>query len=144
MTDPAAQPHVSVLLDAVLETLAPTPGKLIIDATFGAGGYSRALLDSGCRVIAFDRDPTARVNQGNGIRCGHHRLGYPAGAALFEIPLKRIIEIIAESAADEGTGDMRPSRGVAVRNRKNRIRSAHIILKSELQLITIKELLTEN
>ena len=61
MTDPAVQPHVSVLLDAVLEALEPAPGKLIIDATFGAGGYSRALLDSGCRVIAFDRDPTARA-----------------------------------------------------------------------------------
>ena len=61
MTDSAVQPHVSVLLDAVLEALEPAPGKLIVDATFGAGGYSRALLAAGCRVIAFDRDPTARA-----------------------------------------------------------------------------------
>jgi 16S rRNA (cytosine1402-N4)-methyltransferase len=64
MTTPApasAEPHISVLRDAVIEALAPAPGKLIIDATFGAGGYSRALLDAGCRVIAFDRDPTARA-----------------------------------------------------------------------------------
>jgi 16S rRNA (cytosine1402-N4)-methyltransferase len=51
--------HVSVLLDEVVEALAPAPGKLIVDATFGAGGYSRAFLDRGAEVIAFDRDPSA-------------------------------------------------------------------------------------
>ena len=56
MTQPA---HVSVLLKEVVETLEPAPGKRIIDATFGAGGYSRAFLDAGAEVIAFDRDPTA-------------------------------------------------------------------------------------
>ncbi|HET9160372.1 MAG TPA: 16S rRNA (cytosine(1402)-N(4))-methyltransferase, partial [Caulobacteraceae bacterium] len=52
-------PHVSVLRDEVVEALAPAPGKLIVDATFGAGGYSRAFLDRGAQVIAFDRDPSA-------------------------------------------------------------------------------------
>jgi len=32
---------------------------LVLDGTFGAGGYSRALLSSGAKVIAFDRDPSA-------------------------------------------------------------------------------------
>lgn len=59
MTTPAASPHVPVLLDEVLEALAPRPGDLIVDATFGAGGYTRALLDSGATVHAFDRDPDA-------------------------------------------------------------------------------------
>ena len=54
-------PHVSVLLDEVVEALAPAPGKTIVDATFGAGGYSRAILDAGADVIAFDRDPAAAV-----------------------------------------------------------------------------------
>ena len=52
-------PHVSVLRDEVVEALAPAPGKLIVDATFGAGGYSRAILDRGADVVAFDRDPSA-------------------------------------------------------------------------------------
>lgn len=52
-----SQPHLSVLLDEVLHALAPVQGALIVDATFGAGGYSRALLDGGARVIGFDRDP---------------------------------------------------------------------------------------
>ena len=53
-------PHLSVLLDEVVEALQPAPGRLIVDATFGAGGYSKAFLDAGAEVIAFDRDPTAR------------------------------------------------------------------------------------
>jgi 16S rRNA (cytosine1402-N4)-methyltransferase len=48
-----------VLREEVLDAIAPGPGKLIIDATFGAGGYSRAFLDAGATVIAFDRDPSA-------------------------------------------------------------------------------------
>jgi 16S rRNA (cytosine1402-N4)-methyltransferase len=52
-------PHIPVLLDEVVAAVAPAPGMDIIDATFGAGGYSRALLDAGARVYAFDRDPNA-------------------------------------------------------------------------------------
>ncbi len=51
--------HTSVLLDEVVKALAPAPGARLIDGTFGAGGYSRAFLDAGAEVIAFDRDPTA-------------------------------------------------------------------------------------
>lgn len=52
-------PHIPVLLDEVVAALDPAPGDVIVDATFGAGGYSRALLDRGARVYAFDRDPDA-------------------------------------------------------------------------------------
>ena len=51
--------HVPVLLDEVLAALAPQPGTVMIDATFGAGGYTRRLLDAGVCVHAFDRDPDA-------------------------------------------------------------------------------------
>jgi 16S rRNA (cytosine1402-N4)-methyltransferase len=53
-------PHTSVLLAEVVAALEPGPGKLIVDGTFGAGGYSRAFLATGARVVAFDRDPSAR------------------------------------------------------------------------------------
>ncbi len=56
MTD---TPHVPVLIDEVIAVLAPQPGCLIVDATFGAGGYTRRLLDAGAIVHAFDRDPDA-------------------------------------------------------------------------------------
>ena len=52
-------PHIPVLLDEVIAALAPQPGDVIVDATFGAGGYTRALLDRGATVHAFDRDPDA-------------------------------------------------------------------------------------
>ncbi|OYX04310.1 MAG: 16S rRNA (cytosine(1402)-N(4))-methyltransferase [Caulobacter vibrioides] len=52
-------PHLSVLLDEVVEAMAPAPGRRLVDATFGAGGYTRALLEAGADVVAFDRDPSA-------------------------------------------------------------------------------------
>ncbi|KIU27972.1 16S rRNA methyltransferase [Sphingomonas melonis] len=56
MTD---APHIPVLLDEVVAALAPAPGEVMVDATFGAGGYTRAILKTGATVIAFDRDPDA-------------------------------------------------------------------------------------
>ncbi|MGH6963622.1 MAG: 16S rRNA (cytosine(1402)-N(4))-methyltransferase RsmH, partial [Phenylobacterium sp.] len=53
-------PHVPVLIDGVMEAFAPMQGKTVVDGTFGAGGYTRAFLDAGASVIAFDRDPSAR------------------------------------------------------------------------------------
>ena len=55
----SSAPHIPVLLDEVIAALAPQPGAVIIDATFGAGGYTRRLLDAGVCVHAFDRDPDA-------------------------------------------------------------------------------------
>jgi 16S rRNA (cytosine1402-N4)-methyltransferase len=53
-------PHIPVLLAEVLAALAPKDGEVFVDGTFGAGGYSRALLDScDCRVYGIDRDPSA-------------------------------------------------------------------------------------
>ena len=48
-----------MLLDEVVLALAINPGERHVDATFGAGGYTRALLSHGARVFAFDRDPDA-------------------------------------------------------------------------------------
>jgi 16S rRNA (cytosine1402-N4)-methyltransferase len=52
-------PHIPVLLDEVLDALAIQPGSAQVDGTFGAGGYTRAMLGQGARVWAFDRDPDA-------------------------------------------------------------------------------------
>ncbi len=51
--------HIPVMLKEVLETLAPRDGEVYIDATFGNGGYSEAILKSAnCKLIAIDRDPS--------------------------------------------------------------------------------------
>ncbi|MGE0023452.1 MAG: 16S rRNA (cytosine(1402)-N(4))-methyltransferase RsmH [Hyphomicrobium sp.] len=58
-----ARAHIPVLLSEVLEQLQPKAGEAYIDGTFGAGGYSRAILEAApCRVIAIERDPTAFAN----------------------------------------------------------------------------------
>ncbi len=55
--------HEPVMLANVMAALAPAAGKTYIDGTFGAGGYSRAILAAAdCKVIALDRDPDAIAN----------------------------------------------------------------------------------
>ena len=51
--------HVPVMLEEVVHFLAPGAGGIYIDGTFGAGGYSAAILARGANVIAIDRDPQA-------------------------------------------------------------------------------------
>ena len=59
MTPPSS--HTPVMLHEVLESLAPRDGAIYVDATFGAGGYSEALLEAAdCTVWGIDRDPAAQ------------------------------------------------------------------------------------
>lgn len=51
--------HFPVMLSEVLENLTPHDGGVYVDATFGNGGYTEAILKKAdCKVIAIDRDPT--------------------------------------------------------------------------------------
>jgi 16S rRNA (cytosine1402-N4)-methyltransferase len=54
--------HESILLDEVVECLAPAPGRLIVDGTLGGGGHAEALLRAGASVKGIDRDPEARAH----------------------------------------------------------------------------------
>lgn len=81
MTAPGADTrHVPVLLDEVIDALAILPGERHVDATFGAGGYTRAMLAKGATVFAFDRDPDAIAEGETLVRDGEGRL------ALIEAP----------------------------------------------------------
>jgi 16S rRNA (cytosine1402-N4)-methyltransferase len=64
----AADPrHAPVLLDEVIAGLAIQAGETHVDGTFGAGGYTRAILAAGAgRVFALDRDPDA-IAEGQGL-----------------------------------------------------------------------------
>jgi 16S rRNA (cytosine1402-N4)-methyltransferase len=59
--------HTSVMLNEVLEALKPNNTGVHVDGTFGAGGYSRAILDQGASMLwAIDRDP-AVISASNSI-----------------------------------------------------------------------------
>ena len=54
--------HNPVMLREVVKTLSPRNRETYIDATFGAGGYSSAILEEAdCSVVALDRDPDAQL-----------------------------------------------------------------------------------
>ena len=56
----SARPHIPVMADEVVQALAPVDGGIYVDGTFGAGGYSQAILsEADCRVIGIDCDPDA-------------------------------------------------------------------------------------
>ncbi len=60
--DSVAPGHVPVMLHEVLDTVKPRDGGVYVDGTFGAGGYTRALLEAAdCTVYAIDRDPAAQA-----------------------------------------------------------------------------------
>jgi 16S rRNA (cytosine1402-N4)-methyltransferase len=79
----AAPHHIPVLLDEVIHALTITPGAEIVDGTFGAGGYSQALLAGGAKVYAFDRDPDA-LSEGADL-AGRHKGALHLYAACFSI-----------------------------------------------------------
>ncbi|MDP4024279.1 16S rRNA (cytosine(1402)-N(4))-methyltransferase RsmH [Methylobacterium sp. NEAU 140] len=62
------EPHIPVLLAEVIEALAPAGARLAVDGTFGAGGYTRALLaaEPDLSVLAIDRDPSA-IDRGQAL-----------------------------------------------------------------------------
>jgi 16S rRNA (cytosine1402-N4)-methyltransferase len=95
----AAAPHVPVLLDEVIAALAIVPGEIHVDGTFGAGGYTRAILEKGAaRVFAFDRDPEA-------IRYGE-KLAASSGGRLALVPerFSRMRQALAANDVDSVDG----------------------------------------
>ncbi|HEY0103999.1 MAG TPA: 16S rRNA (cytosine(1402)-N(4))-methyltransferase RsmH [Brevundimonas sp.] len=91
-------PHAPVLLDEVIEALAPNPGDVIIDATFGAGGYTRAILATGATVIGLDRDPTVQPFA-DAVANDH-----PGRFQLIRTPFSGLADAFAESGAERLDG----------------------------------------
>lgn len=74
------QPHTPVMVREVLDALNPRDGAVFVDATFGAGGYTKALLDAAkCVVWAIDRDPDAVAGGADLVRRSEGRLTLLAG-----------------------------------------------------------------
>jgi 16S rRNA (cytosine1402-N4)-methyltransferase len=91
--------HVSVLGPEAVAMLAPRDGGLYIDATFGAGGYSRLILSTpGTRVIGIDRDRTAIAGGSELVEESGGRL------TLVEARFSQLVEICAAQAVDAVDG----------------------------------------
>ncbi|MCP5535333.1 MAG: 16S rRNA (cytosine(1402)-N(4))-methyltransferase RsmH [Akkermansiaceae bacterium] len=58
---PQASYHIPVLLDEVIDCMAPGKGKTIVDGTLGGGGHTEAMLKAGARVIGVDQDEQAHA-----------------------------------------------------------------------------------
>ncbi len=90
--------HVPVMLAEVLAALRPRPGETIADGTFGAGGYSRAILGAGANVVAIDRDPDA-IAAGRALEaeaCGRLRLVRGRFSALDEIAGEKVDGVVLD------------------------------------------------
>ena len=98
MTPLPAAPHVPVLLDEVIAGLAIADGETHVDGTFGAGGYTNAMLAKGARVIAFDRDPDA-IREGESLVAA-------CGGRLTLVPerFSRMRQALAERGVDAVDG----------------------------------------
>ena len=92
-------PHVSVLLGEVIAALAIAPGETHVDGTFGAGGYTKAMIEKGAaRVYAFDRDPDA-IQEGEALAAS-------SGGRLTLVPerFSRMRQALADRNVDEVDG----------------------------------------
>ncbi len=91
--------HAPVMLEEMLAALSPRDGGLYVDATFGAGGYSRAILAAAdARVIAIDRDPRARA-AGEAVRAA-----CPGRFALAEARFGDLAEVLDRVGVGEVDG----------------------------------------
>ncbi len=138
-----ARRHVPVLLDGVLQALDPRPGAVIVDGTFGAGGYARALLERDAEVLALDRDPSA-IRAGAGLVAssgGRLRLVEARFGALERIARGLGLDAVDGVVLDIGVSSMQfdeAERGFSLRfdapldmRMEGRGRSAADILRDE-------------
>lgn len=91
--------HVPVMCAEVVQALQPTDGGIYVDGTFGAGGYSRAVLDAAhCRVLAIDRDPDA-------IAAGKALAASSGGRLILkEGPFSTLLELAREEGVESVNG----------------------------------------
>lgn len=91
---PQAKYHIPVLLDEVIDCMAPEKGKTIVDGTLGGGGHTEAMLKAGARVIGVDQDEQAHVFAQDRLQLFSDRF----------IPLRGNFAELPQLLADAGVG----------------------------------------
>ena len=122
---PAAQSegggHVPVLLDEVVDLLAPRDGGIYVDGTFGEGGHSRAILAAArCTVWGIDRDPDAVARGERLARAWGGRLRMLAGrfGEMARLLARHAVPAVDGVALDLGISSTQlddPARGFSFR-----------------------------
>ena len=103
-----------------MQALAPREGGLYVDGTFGAGGYTRTLLERGARVIALDRDPSA-IQAGEALKAssgGRLELVEARFGDLDEVAKRLGIDAVDGIVLDIGVSSMQldeAARGFSLR-----------------------------
>ena len=115
-TDTPLEPdHVPVLIAEVVAALAIVPGETLVDGTFGAGGYTAAMLEAGAgRVIGFDRDPDAIAVGRTLVPNPNLTLVEERFSQMDRVLAERGIGLVDAIALDIGVSSMqidRPERG---------------------------------
>lgn len=114
--------HTPVMLPEVLEAMQPAMGEIYVDGTLGAGGYSRALLESAsCTVYAIDRDPNVAVTAEKLAKAFPGRFFWLMGnfGDMVELLAKHGVEYVHGVVLDIGVSSMQidePTRGFSFRN----------------------------
>lgn len=121
MNGPVQTPrHIPVLLPEAMAALEVKAGGVYVDATFGAGGYSRAILERGAEVVALDRDPAA-IRGGAGlvdVSAGRLRLAQARFGELDAVAEKFGFARVDGVVLDIGMSSMQvddPARGFSLR-----------------------------
>jgi 16S rRNA (cytosine1402-N4)-methyltransferase len=118
--EPAGLGHIPVLLKEAIEALEPRADGVYVDGTFGGGGYTRALLDLGVRVIALDRDPSA-IRAGETLKAsfgGRLELVEARFGELDEVVNRLGVDLVDGVALDIGVSSMQfdeAARGFSLR-----------------------------
>jgi len=113
--------HDPVLRDEIVAALAIAPGECHVDATFGAGGYTRALLAAGAQVVACDRDPDA-IAEGQALvaeAAGRLTLVHGRFGEIDRLLAERGIDAVDGIVFDIGVSSMqldRAERGFSFQN----------------------------
>jgi len=114
--------HVPVMLAEVLAALAPRDGGVYLDATFGGGGYTAAILDAAaCTVWAIDRDPDA-IARGAALAARHPgrlHLLHGAFADMVDLLAARGVTALDGIVFDLGVSSFQlddPARGFSFRH----------------------------
>lgn len=99
-TETSRSRHIPVLLSEVIESLAPKPNQTYIDATFGAGGYTRAILEAAdCTVLALDRD-TRAVEAASALVTA-----FPDRLKVVEAPFSQLADVARAHASDSASAE---------------------------------------